>query len=178
MSITVIINDSQPCMNISEVGDIVFNGSQGFIHDLEEYSHKHKIETFSYNDEDWISCKQLVKITTWMQRTCPSLNTKDFLKLLRQNGSYKSTRRLNQTHRIHIMYSQKYLCASCREQLKPDCELDHIISLEEGGKDAVENLQALCVSCHSEKTYDLRIQKHPMFKKARMLATKKTSKYF
>jgi len=167
-------------MSITEVGDSVFNGSLGFRHDLEEYSRKHKIESFSSHDTDWMSCKQFVKITAWLQRTCPSLDTKNFMKFLRQNGSYSTVRRLNQTHRIHIMYSQKYRCGVCKVLLKPDCELDHVIALEEGGKDAVENLQALCVSCHSAKTYDFRIQKHPMFKKASIDIHSPiiTSKYF
>ena len=31
-------------------------------------------------------------------------------------------------------------------------ECDHVVPLEDGGTDEIENLQALCVSCHFAKT--------------------------
>ena len=65
----------------------------------------------------------------------------------------------------------------CDELLKPDCHLDHVVPLEDGGQDSVENLQALCVSCHSQKTYDHRLQQHPLFSNATIKPVK-TSMYF
>lgn len=31
-------------------------------------------------------------------------------------------------------------------------ECDHIVPLEDGGSDSIENLQSLCVACHHAKT--------------------------
>jgi 5-methylcytosine-specific restriction endonuclease McrA len=166
MSLTVITNDGEKYMNVKEVGAQVFGGCSGFINDLKDYSRKHKLNSIVYNDEDWLTCRKLGKITAWMQRQNPSLDTKDFKAFLRKHGGYLNTRRFNQTHRIHVMYTQGYRCGGCEQMLKPDCELDHVKPLEEGGSDTLMNLQALCVACHSAKTYDARVQKHPMFKDA------------
>ena len=44
-------------------------------------------------------------------------------------------------------------------QLLPLWEADHVDSIDEGGKDAVENVQTLCVPCHKEKTGEHRGRK-------------------
>ena len=178
MSLHVLQNGGQPHMSVKEVGENVFGGYLGFRQDLKEYARKHHLECICLDDEEWLTCTKLAKIAVWLQRANPKLDLKNFLALLRKQGAHLSARKLNQTYRIHVMYSQSYRCASCDEMLKPDCQLDHIVPLEDGGEDKVENLQALCVSCHSAKTYDHRIQQHPMFKNASITPTVNTSKYF
>ena len=41
----------------------------------------------------------------------------------------------------------------CRICSMPAKEVDHIISLKEGGTHAIENLRPLCKPCHSRRTY-------------------------
>lgn len=44
-------------------------------------------------------------------------------------------------------------CAGCQTPLdNQDVEFDHIIPLELGGSNKLENVQALCVPCHRDKT--------------------------
>jgi len=48
------------------------------------------------------------------------------------------------------------VCMMCGK--KPSEHVDHIIALRKGGENTMQNLQALCASCHSRKTarYDRR----------------------
>lgn len=73
----------------------------------------------------------------------------------------------NKKHR-HFIYSKyKFICFYCKRKFKKpndwDCksaihdgemflELDHIIPLSKGGKDTIENKQALCQSCNNKKS--------------------------
>jgi 5-methylcytosine-specific restriction protein A len=42
-------------------------------------------------------------------------------------------------------------CVDCGS-LEGPFEIDHLIPLSEGGSDAIENLQTLCVICHAAKS--------------------------
>jgi len=46
------------------------------------------------------------------------------------------------------------LCVRCKEQGRITIwtELDHIVSLDKGGEDILENCQGLCTPCHQDKT--------------------------
>lgn len=172
MTFRVLRNEGHPHLSVREVGETVFGGYLGFLNDLKIFSYKHKLDCVTVDDESWIDCKTLVKVVKWMKT-----DQAPFLAFLRKQGAFSTKRKLNQTHRIHIMYTQKYKCMVCDELLKPDCQLDHVVPLEDGGQDTVENLQALCVSCHSEKTYDHRLQQHPLFSTSTIKPVK-TSPYF
>ena len=75
-------------------------------------------------------------------------------------------RLVSRSLRIEIAYSQQYKCNACGLfPIPPDFHVDHIIALEDGGQDIAENLQALCVSCHSEKTRLNRLRKTQYFAK-------------
>ena len=57
--------------------------------------------------------------------------------------------------RDDVCASQDNLCVGpdCEAELYPwGLELDHILPLELGGSNDISNLQALCESCHKEKT--------------------------
>ena len=55
--------------------------------------------------------------------------------------------------RRQIAYQQEYRCAGpCGRLLPPSFHLDHRVPLFLTQQDTVENLQALCGSCHAEKT--------------------------
>ena len=55
------------------------------------------------------------------------------------------------TSMIQRVYNQ---CKKCNQQLSYTFEVDHRISLENGGSNHVTNLDALCVGCHKEKTLE------------------------
>jgi hypothetical protein len=56
--------------------------------------------------------------------------------------------------RFAILSAQKYTCSICDVDLETgrDFDIDHIIPLANGGKNSLDNLQALCKGCHKEKT--------------------------
>lgn len=52
-----------------------------------------------------------------------------------------------------IAFRQHYVCATCNMLLHPrGFDIDHIVELRDGGKDELDNLQALCATCHAKKT--------------------------
>jgi len=50
-----------------------------------------------------------------------------------------------------VFAEQGHLCA-VPDCYQPAAELDHIVSLAEGGSDDIDNLQGLCTTHHQEKT--------------------------
>ena len=74
-----------------------------------------------------------------------------------------SKRVYSTSHRLEVAYKQRYRCARCREMLKPTFQVDHIVELAEGGKDEMQNLQAICVECHQEKTRLFMLKRGKMF---------------
>ena len=46
------------------------------------------------------------------------------------------------------------LCRACTAQgrVQATQEVDHIIALEDGGSNEMDNLQGLCIECHKAKT--------------------------
>ena len=63
-----------------------------------------------------------------------------------------SRRRYTPRERMKVAYEQNYACAKCKKLLPPDWQLDHITPLSSGGSNERENVQALCVSCHTDKS--------------------------
>jgi len=60
----------------------------------------------------------------------------------------------SEMERSAIASSQSYNCNICEIELNDNREfdVDHIIPIANGGKNTVDNLQAICKICHSEKT--------------------------
>ena len=132
----VVKRDGEHFLNVMEVGNVVFGGYLGFMNDLKQYSYRHKLNCIDIDGDIWLDGDTMIKVYKWLK-----CEDKSFLSSLRKLGVYSTKRRLNQTHRIHVMYTQKYRCAICTELLKPTCELDHIVSLEEGGKEFANNMR-------------------------------------
>lgn len=55
---------------------------------------------------------------------------------------------------MSILIRDSYQCRSCGRVCsgKREAQVDHIIPRDRGGSDDPENLQTLCISCHSRKT--------------------------
>jgi hypothetical protein len=60
--------------------------------------------------------------------------------------------RFNKEERNAIKENQNGLCNLCQDKISRSFEIDHIRPLSNGGNNETANLQALCVSCHQEKT--------------------------
>jgi 5-methylcytosine-specific restriction endonuclease McrA len=59
---------------------------------------------------------------------------------------------MSNPRRNKIAYNQGWTCGICIEMLGPAFEIDHKIRWIDSFDDSEENLRALCVSCHKQKT--------------------------
>lgn len=69
-----------------------------------------------------------------------------------QQGVVKTKRSVSETKKKFVASRQNWRCDECNEQLKASFEVDHIIKLEHGGSNHIDNLVALCRGCHGDKT--------------------------
>ncbi|WP_346346978.1 HNH endonuclease signature motif containing protein [Burkholderia cenocepacia] len=53
--------------------------------------------------------------------------------------------------RRRIRVRDKYICQRCGIAVRTG-EVDHIVSLEDGGTNDDANMQLLCIDCHKKKT--------------------------
>ena len=53
-----------------------------------------------------------------------------------------------------VAASQQWRCKACDILLSANFDVDHIVALHNGGSNEVENLQALCLNCHRDKTFE------------------------
>lgn len=60
-----------------------------------------------------------------------------------------------------VAAQQRWHCNRCRSMLDEYYEVDHIVPLWANGRNARENLQALCVMCHRRKTYNENVARGP-----------------
>lgn len=68
-------------------------------------------------------------------------------------GKPQATKRsVSETKKKFVASRQGWKCNSCQEQLPAWFEVDHVIRLEHGGSNNVDNLVALCRNCHGKKT--------------------------
>jgi 5-methylcytosine-specific restriction protein A len=61
--------------------------------------------------------------------------------------------------RIAVFQRDNYLCQVCKRMgiLREGTEIDHIVSISQGGSHNLSNLQAICEYCHAEKSKQERI---------------------
>lgn len=67
-------------------------------------------------------------------------------------GVVPMARRVSDSVKKQVAAAQHWHCAICRSMLTATYEVDHILRLEFGGSNELNNLQALCPNCHREKT--------------------------
>jgi 5-methylcytosine-specific restriction endonuclease McrA len=70
--------------------------------------------------------------------------------LSREGG--RIARNVSEKTKKLVAAAQDWDCAICGNRLPATYEVDHILRLEYGGDNNVENLQALCPNCHRYKT--------------------------
>jgi 5-methylcytosine-specific restriction endonuclease McrA len=64
----------------------------------------------------------------------------------------KVKRSVSETKKKFVASRQNWHCGNCNNILNHTFEIDHILSLNNGGSNHVDNLVALCPACHREKT--------------------------
>ena len=68
-------------------------------------------------------------------------------------GMQSTTKRcVSETKKKYVGSSQNWQCGNCKSKLTHTFEIDHIVSLKNGGTNETSNLIALCPSCHRDKT--------------------------
>jgi hypothetical protein len=71
---------------------------------------------------------------------------------LLNSGRGSSKRSVSETKKKYVAAQQGWKCGDCQRQLPAWFEVDHVIALEHGGSNHVDNLVALCRDCHGKKT--------------------------
>ena len=61
-------------------------------------------------------------------------------------------RSVGETKKKFVAARQGWKCKQCSQQLSAWFEIDHVVRLQNGGSNAIENLVALCRECHAAKT--------------------------
>ena len=69
-----------------------------------------------------------------------------------QSGGKTTKRSVSETKKKFCASRQGWKCSGCSQILNHTYEIDHIISLENGGSNNIDNLTALCRNCHGVKT--------------------------
>jgi hypothetical protein len=67
-----------------------------------------------------------------------------------ETGKFK--RSVSESKKKYIAAKQGWKCRECSQILPATYEVDHITRLQHGGSNELDNLQALCPSCHRNKT--------------------------
>ena len=76
-----------------------------------------------------------------------------FVNKKEQFGETDKRKMFTEFEKQSICSAYDYKCVNCRTDLVDrDFQIDHKIPLMKGGKNSIENLQPLCVSCHKKKT--------------------------
>ena len=73
-------------------------------------------------------------------------------KRMMDSGKNATKRSVSETKKKFVAANQDWKCGKCNNKLPAWYEVDHIIRLDAGGSNHVENLVALCRSCHGQKT--------------------------
>lgn len=71
---------------------------------------------------------------------------------IQQSGGKNIKRSVSETKKKFISSRQGWRCGHCKEILNHTYEIDHIIALNEGGSNNIDNLISLCRNCHGIKT--------------------------
>lgn len=131
---------------------------------LDQYSIRSK--PLEMNGTAFVSCKSACHLLRWCMEQSHTLEPtlQSYLRGLQPYTKKKPKRLLSRSLRIEIAYRQRYACQLCGLfPIPPTFEVDHIVEIQDGGRDVAENLQALCVSCHRTKTRLNRLSKNTMF---------------
>ena len=69
-----------------------------------------------------------------------------------KNRKINVRKKLNANERNQVRENQDNLCGICKKDITKVFEIDHVIALQYGGTNTMDNLMALCCECHSTKS--------------------------
>lgn len=87
-----------------------------------------------------------------INKNSPPIDIENFNVTNFKSQQKKSKRCVSEAKKKFVASSQKWLCKDCNELLTASYEIDHIVRLDNGGTNDIENLVALCRNCHGKKT--------------------------
>jgi 5-methylcytosine-specific restriction endonuclease McrA len=70
----------------------------------------------------------------------------------REPVEVEKRRKLTKREKAEVCLRQRGRCALCEEKLSVEIDFDHVIPLALGGKQTLDNFEALCRDCHKDKT--------------------------
>jgi len=73
-------------------------------------------------------------------------------KRMMRSGKNSSKRSVSETKKKYVASTQDWKCGNCKKKLPAWFEVDHMVRLDRGGSNHIDNLVALCRDCHGEKT--------------------------
>tara|TARA_B110001452_G_scaffold267582_2_gene278231 strand:- start:1628 stop:2239 length:612 start_codon:yes stop_codon:yes gene_type:complete len=73
-------------------------------------------------------------------------------KKILKSGNKSTKRSVSETKKKYVASNQNWCCKKCNKQLPAWFEVDHVVKLEYGGSNNIDNLEALCRDCHGKKT--------------------------
>lgn len=68
------------------------------------------------------------------------------------NNGETTKRSVSESKKKFVASRQKWKCNGCQSLLDATYEIDHVVDLQYGGGNEVQNLVALCRNCHGGKT--------------------------
>ena len=73
------------------------------------------------------------------------------------------SRNIGTRKKIRVLWRQQMKCNICSTGfMSREWDIDHVIPIFSGGTNDIDNLQALCLDCHREKTRDdMQSGNHP-----------------
>jgi hypothetical protein len=83
--------------------------------------------------------------------TTPTMMNQKQNKVL-SSGKTSTKRCVSETKKKFVAAQQGWKCNHCTRQLPAWYEVDHVVRLEHGGTNHIDNLVALCRDCHGKKT--------------------------
>jgi hypothetical protein len=74
-------------------------------------------------------------------------------KRMMNSGKHGGNKRsVSESKKKYVAANQGWKCFTCNTSLPASFEVDHTIRLDRGGSNNIDNLVALCRTCHGEKT--------------------------
>lgn len=75
------------------------------------------------------------------------------MKRMKRSGTVSGGKRcVSETKKKYVASQQDWKCKHCTQTLDATFEVDHVLDLQYGGSNNVDNLVALCRNCHGKKT--------------------------
>ena len=65
--------------------------------------------------------------------------------------SSTNKRSVSETKKKYVASTQNWKCKNCSQMLEATFEVDHVVELQDGGSNDINNLVALCRNCHGKK---------------------------